>query len=202
MGRVSTRSPVRSRKRSGEALAIAASPQIEVGGERRGILQPEAEVELEGRFDDAGLQALREVGLEDVAREDVLAGPRHHAQELLAREGGNDAGQLSHGVRRRPRPTGCRRASACGYRRGGEALSHHRRARFGAGGSRRALLLRQARGEEPRPSALVIPGKRPVVEAEAEVGQIEIVEARRGQFLEVMAKVVRKKPRGAALERR
>ena len=53
---------------------------VEVGGERRRIAPPELPVELERRLDQTALEPLREVGLEDVARNDVLPDPRYRIE--------------------------------------------------------------------------------------------------------------------------
>jgi hypothetical protein len=58
----------------------------------------------------------------------------------------------------------------------------------------------EAGREQPTSALGMVPGKRPVVEAKAQVGQVEVVVARGRQPLEEVAEVVRQESRRAALE--
>ena len=61
---------------------------------RRGVPGPEPGVKLERRLDQRRLEALGEVGLKDVARDDVLAHSRHGVEIAAVREGGAEPDRL------------------------------------------------------------------------------------------------------------
>ena len=96
----------------------------EIGAERRGVLVPQPRVERERRLGHRGLEPLRQVRLEDVAGQDVLAHALHRAQVAAPGEGGAQPDRLrplegQHGIGW----GGCRG----GTRGGGEWESPRRR---------------------------------------------------------------------------
>ena len=82
--------------------------EAQVRGKGRGIPAAEPPIQLERRLPERGLEALGQVRLEDVARDDVLAHPGHGVQVSAVSEGGAKLDRLGtldpgHGVRRRGR---------------------------------------------------------------------------------------------------
>ena len=67
-----------------EALGRGAEhrelPESEIGSKRCGVLPAESSVQVERRLRQSALKPLREVGLEDVAREDVFPHPRYRIE--------------------------------------------------------------------------------------------------------------------------
>ena len=179
IGRVSTWRPFWSsrRKRSGDALSTHRSPIVEEGGEGGRIALPEPAVELERRLRKRRLEALRQVRLEDVARDDVVshAGDGVEVAPVGERRAESDGlgafhpedrigwgfRELRRGRRARGRPSGHPGRPA-------QALSRHLQPRPGPHGLRRAALGQPGR-DEPRRLQPVVPRDHPVVQAEHHV---------------------------------
>src|SRR6266436_2505032 len=73
--------------------------EIEKGGEGRGVTLPQPAVQVERRADEWGLEPLRQVRLEDIARVNVLDDAGHGVEVALAREIRPDARDVGHRIR-------------------------------------------------------------------------------------------------------
>ena len=133
MGRVSAQ-PSRSSetRRSGRRRDELVVAEVQVPGEGRGVDGAQRLVEVQARQRVDAVQALRQVGLEDVARVHVLAGAAHDLLVLRPREVGAEhrevvAVQGGGGVVARA-DEGCAHARRLGRRRalvGGEAVDEY-----------------------------------------------------------------------------
>src|SRR5207237_4294520 len=75
-------------------------PEIEQRGERGRVAAAQALVQGEWRVDEWGLEPLRQVRLEDVARADVLDDAGNGVEVARAREIGADAGDVGDRIGR------------------------------------------------------------------------------------------------------
>ena len=164
--------------------------QVEIGGKRRRIRPPETGIELERRLGERRLESLREIGLEDVARDDVVAYASHRVEVAPVRERRAQPERLGalrpeHGVGRRlvgrARATG---DTGGGWRVGPRSRSRTMASRSRARASRAAPVSGSPVEIDPGRAEPVVPRDHPVVQAEDHVGNREIVVARRREPLQ------------------
>ena len=184
--------------------------RLEKRGKRRRVAPAEPRVEVPRRLAQRRLEPLRQVGLEDVAREDVVAHALHGVEVVAARERraqlerGIPPAVLDRGATVR-RCEGAKVATGARVRGCGVLPAARRtssRARSGPSRRGRVRCLGHAGRDQPRARGDVIPREHPVVDAQHDIGQREIVVARRGQTLERQPPVVGDVAGGATLKRR
>ena len=165
------------------------------------------------RLGERCIEALRQVGLKDVARKDVLAHAGDRVEVAAVRERGPEReSRVPPRAFDRKRRCGCRmrnRWDRCGVRCEGflrgcrsQAFADGGRPCRGAPSARLGSGFRKAGRNQPRGRCVVIPREHPVVDAEHDVGQREIVVPRRGKTLEDPAPIVGQIAGGAPLEGR
>ena len=168
---------------------------VEKGRERRRIdaAQPAVEAEMIEILRQRRFETLRQIGLEDVARENALDHARHRPLVAGARK-------IAGPALDRNRP---RRRCASSFANPSRKLRGKIFAAFdGPPRPRRRLHFRQSRREDEAAPLQQIEGDDDVIEAEGKIGEGEIVARRRRQPFEAAAKLIGKQPRRAALKRR
>ena len=183
--------------------------QLHESGERRRVVRAQPAIERPRRLGAGGFEPLRQVGLEDVAGEDVLAHLRHLVQVGAVRERRPQLEAVGpppafDRIRRGHRGAWCVAARGRWRRHGRPAqpIDDPGRPCLGAAGSRVEAGLGQPGRDQPGLRRGVVPGHHPVVEAQHHVVQAEVVVPRRGQPLEREPPVVADVPGRAALKRR
>ncbi len=185
--------------------------EFEIGGEGSGVDGAQALIECPGRFGERRLEALREIGLEDVPGDDVLAHARERIEVSAVSERRSQVercGDVGLGHRVRGRVLDVRRTRTRPRRRYLSAETSVVQAREDESETIATALrflragLWKARRDDPGAALQVVPCNDPVVDREDHVGDGEIVIARRGQSLEHGAPVVGEIAGGPALKRR
>ncbi len=191
IGRVSTRPPSTRRKRSGEAEAMTKLKWSRIGREGRRIdaAQPTVEAEMIEVRRRRRLEALRQIGLENVARKNALDHRRDRSLIACPRKIAGPALD-----RNRPGPRGLGRLRKLRLEPFA-ALDRPPRAR-------RGLRFGQAGREDEAAPLQEIEGDDDVVKPERKIGKGEIVARGLRQALKAAAELVGEKPGGAALKRR
>jgi hypothetical protein len=164
---------------------------VEQGRERGGVAAAQAAVKCQDieALGQLGAKALADVGLEDVAGQDVLDRARDDGFVVRASEVGLDGGLA-------------RDRLGWGLGDAGEELAEliQPRTLTGHAGVRRGLGI--TAGEEEGATGSVVEGKDHVVEAHGEVGEGHVVGGGIGQPLEMVAEIVAEIADRTALERR
>ena len=174
MGRVSAQPSASSEtRRSGRRADELVLAEVQVAGEGARVHRAQRVVQVQARQRVAEVQALADIGLEDVAGEDVLARAAH---DLFVPRLGEVAAEHRQVV--------AVERGGGGAARGHEGFAHARRR-----GRRRAVVRGEA-VDEHRLAAHEVVAQQPARQKDVDVGDAEVVAHRVGEPLEVAHGVV------------